>query len=247
MADLKNIETLNEHVQKKVTWFAEELLTVHTDQVLSISVYGSAIDTDFCPKRSNINIVVILTSLEIHVLEKTLKLVKHAVKKNIVAPLCFSEDHMKTSCDTFPIEFLEIKEKHVCIYGDDPFETLAIDAAHMRLQCEQQAKSLLINLRQSYLEVGLAKKGIEKLILESFRSVLPVFRTVLRLKKEAIPPEKEQLIMQVASLAGLSASVFMMVLRDKNGDEKIGSMQAVDFLGTYLSELEKLARFIDEM
>lgn len=247
MADLKNVEKLNEHVQKKVTWFAEELLKIHTEQILSVSIYGSAIGADFCPKKSNINIVVIFRSLEIHVLEKILTLVKHAIKKNIVAPLCFSEDHMKTSCDTFPIEFLEIKEKHVCIYGDDPFETLAIDAAHMRLQCEQQAKSLLINLRQSYLEVGLEKKGIEKLIVESFRSVLPVFRTVLRLKGEAIPPENEQLIMQVASLAGLSASVFMMVLRDKSGDEKIGGTQAVDFLGTYLLELEKLARFIDGM
>jgi hypothetical protein len=247
MADLKNLEKVNEHVQKTLTWFSDELLKIQGDQILSVSVYGSAIDNDFCPKRSNINIVVIFKSLEIHILEKILPLVKKAAKKRIVAPLCFTEEHIKTSQDTFPIEFLEIQARHVCVYGVDPFETLAVDRANLRMQCEQQVKSLLINLRQSYLEIGLAKKGIENLIVESFRAVLPVFRTVLRLKGEALPQDREQLILQVSSLAGLSASIFMMVLKNKTGDEKIGTHQAVDFLGNYLSEINKLACFVDEM
>jgi hypothetical protein len=105
----------------------------------------------------------------------------------------------------------------------------------------------LIKLRQSYLEIGLKKKGIENLILESFRTVLPVFRSVLRLKGESIPHDHEQLIMQVASLAGLSTPIFMMVLRDKKGDEKIGDTDAVDFLGNYLAEIKKLSQFVDSM
>jgi len=245
MSDFKNLEKLNTSVQKTIGWFAKELMAVHGDEILSINLYGSAVDESFNIKRSNINFVIVFKKIGINTLQKSLKLVKRGVKKKIIAPLFFTEEHIVTSCDTFPIEFLEIRDKHVCIYGEDVFATLSIDNKNLRLQCEQQVKSLLIKLRQSYLEIGLEKKGIEKLIVESFRTVLPVFRTVLRLKGETIPPEQKQLIMQVASLAGLSTSIFMMVLQDKAGDEKIGNCEAVKFLGNYLAEIQKLAQFVD--
>jgi len=247
MSQLHNCDSLQYFVKKNVEWFAGELVSLHGEDVLSVAVYGEAVEKEFNSKKAPINMVVIFKTVGIDTLQKSLKLVKKARKKKIVAPLFFTEEHINTSCDTFPMEFLNIQDSNLCVYGKDFFSELQIEQSNLRLVCEQKIKSILIKLRQSYLEIGLEKKGTEAIMLESFSAVLPVFRAVLRLKGEEIPQDPEQLIMQVSSLSGISSIIFMFVLRDKAGDEKVGGVQAVEYLGNYIAELTKLARYVDGM
>ncbi|MCD6093738.1 MAG: hypothetical protein J7J51_02980 [Candidatus Omnitrophica bacterium] len=245
--ELINIDKLLPSVQKKISSYCQKMIDLHRDNLKSIFIYGSVLQ-DFIVKRSNINLGIILESLALSDLRKSLKIVVRGRQKKIVAPLFLTVQHMKTSQDVFPIEFLEMKENYLLIYGDDFLKDLEINKENLRLQCEQYLKGKLIKIRQSYLELGLKKKGIERLLHNSFSSLLPTFRNMLRFKKEGMPPlKKEEIIQEMGNLYGVNTEVFLAILRDKQGDEKIGKMDAHLFLERYLKELEKLAIIVDKI
>jgi len=245
VGNIINVDKLSEEVGKRVSWYVYELYKIHTDNLLSVILYGSAVDADFDIKWSNINIVLVFKNIGAGTLQKSLHIIDKGRKKKIIAPLFFTHQHIKTSSDTFPMEFLEIKDKHLLLYGEDAFGQLEVDGKNLRLECEQQIKSMLIKLRQSYLEVGLARKGLEKMLHESFRSLMPILRTILRLKSEDIPQTKEELIEKSSSIVSFRKDIFLALLKDKQGDEKIGGKEAISFFDDYLIELAKIAQYVD--
>ncbi len=245
--ELTNIAQLPLEVQKRIVPYCQKIIKLQEDNLKSIFIYGSTLQ-DFVVKKSNINLGIILDRIEFSDLEKNLKIIAIGRQKKIVAPLFLTVEHMKTSQDVFPIEFLEMKENYVLIYGKDLLKNLSINRENLRLQCEQQIKGKLINIRQSYLEVGLKKKGIEKLLHNSFSSLLPTFRNMLRFKKKGIPPlKKEEIVEEMGNLYKVNTAVFLAILKDKQGDEKIGKMDAHLFLERYLKEIEKLAVVVDRL
>ncbi|OQX54545.1 MAG: hypothetical protein B5M48_00325 [Candidatus Omnitrophica bacterium 4484_213] len=71
---------------------------------------------------------------------------------------------------------------------------------------------------------------------------------MLRFEKEGLPPlKKEEIIQEMGNLYKVDIEVFLAILRDKQGDEKIGKMDAHLFLERYLKELEKLAIIVDKI
>ena len=247
MGELINLDKLPDRVRGIVQPYCLELIKLHGDDLEAIVVYGSATGGDFVPKRSNINLLLIFKDLQLPHLKKSLKLVANGRRRGIIAPLFLTRKHIETSTDAFPIEFLEMKENHVLIYGEDMLKDLEVRRDNIRLQCEQQLKGKLIRLRQTYLEIGLKKKGIESLLIESLTSLTPIFRNMLRLKGEEVPVGKEEVINAVSSQFEVDEEVFLSILRDKKGDERIGGMEAEEFLEKYLEEIRKLAIAVDEM
>ena len=158
-----------------ITSFCESLLILHSKKLLSVAIYGSAVTSNFIPKVSDINLLCVFNELKVETLRNSLRPIKHAKKNRIVAPLFLTLEHIKSSLDTFPIEFLEIKENHRTIYGQKIFSELKIPKENLRLQCEQQLKSQIVRLRQLYLEYNGDKKLMKKAIVTSFNSTFAIF------------------------------------------------------------------------
>lgn len=248
MVDLKNLERLNPEVKKRLVPYLSEMIDLHKENLVSILLYGSALDDDFSFKSSDINLLVILKEVSFKSLKKSLKLVDRGIKKKITAPLFFSSDYLFSSADVFPMEFLDMQEKHLLLYGEDLFSRLEIDAKNLRLYCEEQIKGKLIRIRQAYLEIGLQRKGIELLLKESLKSLMPVFKNLLRIKGETpLPHLKEEILKRLGEVFQVESGVFLTVLRDTTMDEKIGGKEASEFLAEYLQVLTKLALAVDTL
>ena len=169
----KNLDRLDPWIQKHAIPFCQRMLDCFPGRISSICLYGSAAVGDYIPKRSDINIMVMVDRLGMEELQTCLKWIKKGRKKRITAPLFLTAEHIQTSSDVFPIEFLEMKEKHIHIDGMDPFANLIIDPKNLRHQCEQQIMGKLIRMRQGYLEVGLKKNHLRGLLTASLTSLLP--------------------------------------------------------------------------
>ncbi len=76
------------------------------------------------------------------------------VSKNVRAPYFMTEQYLKDSLDTFPVEFLEIQQTGRLLLGEDKFKGLKISSGSVRTQCERMLKSELIYLRQGLLRTG---------------------------------------------------------------------------------------------
>lgn len=247
MAELLGLEGLNPRVVEVLKPYCQEMVALHGHDLKAIILYGSATGADFVPKRSNVNLMIILGEVTLAALKKSLKTVAKGRKKGIVAPLFLDSEHIRRSADVFPIEFLDIQENHVALYGKDPFASLEIDSRNVRLQCEHELKGKLIRVRQGYLERGLLRKDIASLLVESLTSFIPIFRNMLRLKGQELPKTRREIVKRTAQVFEVSSSPFLKILRFKEGMKAPDATAVDEIFADYLAQLDKLAIAIDEL
>jgi len=247
MGDLLNLEKLPPEARKKITPYAEEILELQGNNIISMNVYGSATGENYVPGVSDINLLFVCGRVNLPVLKSCLKVISKGISKKITAPLFLTEAHIRSSLDVFPMEFLDLKERHITIYGADILKELKIDTKHLRFVCEEQIKGKLIRIRQSYLEIGLKRKGIEALLKESLRSLMTVFKNLIAIKGSLPEKNNDALLVQLCREFGLDAGVFLPIYRDSSNDERIGSRDVEEFLEKYMDELQKLAGKVDAL
>ncbi len=249
MANLINLDNLPPKVKEFVVPYANKLIKLHKDNLKCIMVYGSSTQSeDFAIKRSNINLLVILGEIGIQDLKKSAKLVTGWERKRKIVPLFLTIRHINTSSDVFPIEFLEMKENNVLIYGEDVFKEVEIRPENIRLQCEEQLKGKLIRLRQAYLELGAKPRALENLMINSLTSLIPILRNLLRLKgKKELPIKKRQIINAVAEEYEVSQSPLLKILESKLGIRRLAKDEIESIFEKYLEILQKLAIAVDQL
>jgi hypothetical protein len=246
--DTKNMEKLPANAQKALEPFLGAVLEECGEDVVSILAYGSVTGADYSPKTSDINIAVVLKDASISRLKPLLKTVKKGIRSGITAPLFLTPTYIKMSLDTFPIEFSTMKDSRCVLFGEDALEDITVDTADLRRECEHQLKGKMIMIRQAYLEQALSRKGIEKVIKAAFRSLMPVFRSILRVKSGQTPPhDNAEVLSQMGEEFGVDPASFLEVLRDKKMDGRIGEKSAELFLEDFLSQLERLSHVVDNM
>ena len=247
MKELKNLDRLDAQARKVVEPYLNELLKIHQDNIISIFICGSAAGGEYVHRVSSVNLFVILKKLEFEDLRKSLKTISRGINKKITAPLFLTRKHIETSTDVFPIEFLEMKESHVLLYGEDLLTPLEINPTNIRLFCEEQIKGKLIRIRQAYLEIGLKRKGIEALLKESLSSLTPVFRNLIRSRGKVPPVERGQIYNQLCAEFDLDKKVFLAILRDTKNDERIAGQDVETFFEKYIAQIQKLAIAVDQL
>lgn len=235
------LEGVKPELKTVIQSYLEKFLEIHKENIVSIVLYGSATGKYFIPKKSDINLAIVFRDLGFKQLEDSLKLVNIGMSKRISAPLLLSLSHIESSKDTFPVEFIEIKENHILLYGSDVFSGLKIDETNITLFCKREIEGRLIRLRQAYLEVGLRRKGVEALMKDSMNSLIPVFRALLRSKMKNPPLDKEDILKEFCGHYSLSPDIFSAILRDRMNDEKIRGEAVEVFFEKYLEEIEKIS------
>ena len=245
MPELIGLEKLPVEVRKKIIPFMEELIAIHKDNIRSVFIYGSATGIDYRPKISDINSAIVFKSLQFLQFQNSLSVISSGIKQKFSAPLFLTLEYIHSSLDVFPLEFSEMKENHVLIYGEDVLSTLEIPQQYIRLFCEQQIKGKLIRIRQAYLEVGLNHKGMEALLKDSLTSLLPVFRALIRMKKTWTQLDKTKILEELCEEFKLDKSVFLTIFRHTRQEELILRNKMDFFTGEYLKQLEKIAQAIE--
>ena len=76
--------------------------------------------------------------------------VKYA-SKGVRAPYLMSRKYLQSSRDTFPREFMEIRQTGSLVIGEDLFESPPLDRRFVRLRCERRLKAEQMYLRQNLL------------------------------------------------------------------------------------------------
>jgi predicted nucleotidyltransferase len=245
MPELKNLNFLAKPVKDAVEAYCGKMLEIHGDNLKSMYVYGSAASDEFIARKSDINILVILERVGPEDLKKTLALVKSGFRKRISAPLMLTIKHICSSADVFPLEYFELKDNNLLLYGEDTLSTLEIKPENLRLQCEQQLKGSLVRLRQSYLETGLKGKETVLLMERSITSLMPVFRGILRLKGKTPPTKKRQVISDLGRELSINPSSLDRVMDLKEGRKTLESHETI--FRDYSQTIENLGMVIDSM
>jgi hypothetical protein len=222
---------------------AEEYRQCYGTDLVSIIVYGSAADETFNPKKSDINLLIVLKSMDLAVLAKSRAIQDAWTRKRFSRPLFMDQGYIAGSLDSFPIEFLNMQHAHVLIYGEDALAKLKIEPADLRLQIERELKGKWLHLSRDFLDIGNNDRRLTTLFDLSLKDFSATFRAMLYLKKIPVPRSRNDLFSAVAGAYGLTDNPFAKIIQARDsGDSK----PVRDLFPHYSQTVYRLIQAIDQ-
>ena len=188
--------------------------------------------------------LIVLNCLGLEELEALAPLLKRWNRTHCARPLLLTPHDIVTSCDIFPIEFLNIKETGTLIGGQDLFGSLEIPRGFLRTQCEHDLKGKLIVLRQGYVE---HPEQALSLIQQSLPAFVLVFQNILRLTGEKLMPgSRAEIIARFSDMAGIKRDTIPHIVRAADGEIKLTGRALKDAFRDYLTALHQAANYVDQ-
>lgn len=237
MAKIKNPKDIVES-------FVSDYRGVFGEGLVSVIMYGSAVTHEYKPGISDINIAIVLKDNSIAQIAKSMTLQKKWAKNKVSTPFFMTEEYILNSCDTYPIEYLDMRSNYRILYGEDVLEHIEIKREHIRLQCERELRGAAIHLRRFFVQCAGNNKMLSDLLNASIRRLIPVFKALLALKGDSIPKSKSDIIAAVEHSYDLGASSLSDIFNSDNKNLKQRYDQLFD---KYANDIDKLIRAVDTL
>ncbi len=255
---MDNLENNLSHLPPKsrdiVAGFCRALIDGFGEHLLSVILFGTAARTiksgapeDFKEGISDINIAIVLEKVTSTELNMIINIGRKYKKGNLALPLIFRGDHIATSLDTFPLEFSDMKQRHICLYGQDPLEKAVIENKNLRHQCEVEFKGKKVQLRRGYIAAGENKENLAALLSASVTSIIAACRGMVRLKGQNPPDSVADLLTIVGENYKIDVDAIKRVWLLKRGEVEESTATLQILFDNYLQTLEKLANLVDKL
>ena len=209
------------------------------------SIFGARLDAFvvYSPANRPTPSVAIVQSLDLADLTACAERSARWQRAGAATPVVLTRREFARSLDAFPVEFGEIIDTHETLFGADPFAGLSVAPADLRRACEGQTRSLLLHLREDYMEAAGDVRAIEKLVIDS----APEFRSLVGLlaRLDGRRLTGRDLAAWAAERLELDARTVSDVLHVANAPDA-SSVDAVRLFPAYLAAVEHLARRVDE-
>jgi len=225
--------------------FTTDFKGIFGEDLMSILLFGSAAGGDYRPGRSDLNFLIVLTDDGIERLDKAFGAVGRWRKRKVAVPLFVTETYVQGSLDVFPIEYLDMQRRHICVYGRDILEDLSFEPEHVRLQCEREIKGKLLLLREGFLDTAGNGRRLKDLIAASLPAFVAIFEALLFLKGREIPATKRAVLESGCALLELDSGVFGELADVREEKSKPPKDRLPALFKAYMREVRKMALIAD--
>jgi len=216
-------------------------------EFLAAYVTGSALHQGFDERRSRVNVLLVSRSLNLDVLDAVRERLPEDRKPPHFHPLFVTPQQIEKSLDVFPIEWIDIRENHLLIEGQDVLGSVEVPRGNLRLQLEHDLRARLVSLRQSYIANPRHPEELGAVLRASASGFATLCRTLLRLRGESPPADAAKVIERVADVFGLSAEGLLAAHLVRYGEHHHKGHELQGFYRRFLIEVERLVNAIDEM
>ncbi|HEU4586847.1 MAG TPA: nucleotidyltransferase domain-containing protein [Gemmatimonadaceae bacterium] len=217
------------------------------DGLRSVVLYGSAAAGEHIARRSDYNVLVLVDSIDLELLEREAAITRAWAEAGNPPPLTLTVREWRGSSDIFPMEYADILRHHRVLHGSAPFDGITVRRADLRLELEQQTMGKLLQLRRGILSAGGDRKQLLELLGASLSTFMVIFRAVVRYLGEDPPTDYDALCKRVTELTGVGTEQFARVVRHVRGEQKITEQEVRPVMAGYLETARGLAHYIDQL
>ena len=240
------IEPAQEILTAARRWL-EPVRTALGHEFLSAYLTGSVLTQGFDPKHSRVNLAIIARTLPIGVLDAVARRIPRAGKPPHFEPMFLTRNQIEKSLDVFPIEWLEMQERHLLLEGDDVLAQIEVPRTWLRLQCEHELRGKHIQLRQAYVLLADRPAELRRVLHASASSFAALFRTLLRLRGETPPAESQRVVERVAEMFGLDAQGLLSAHLVRYTSRRHKPAEILPLYQRFLLEIDRLIGAIDRL
>ncbi|MEP6925194.1 MAG: hypothetical protein ABI954_12065 [Pyrinomonadaceae bacterium] len=228
--------------------FIDDLKTTHGDNLASVVLYGSAATGEFAPRKSNYNLLIALNQITPADLRAAQAPMREWQRLGHPLPTYFTLAELHDAADVFPIEFNQMSQARVVLFGTDPLNNIEMSDENLRHQTEYELRSKLLQLRRLYIPASVSQDKLNDLMSESLSSFTALFRAVLLLETDEPPITKREIVQTIAAKIGIDKTPFetIFALREK-GAPQLEEAQAHEVFGDYLAQIEQVIEFVDKL
>lgn len=179
-------------VDDQLNDFVRAAHTALGDDLLSIVLFGSAAEGRLRP-TSDVNVLLLLKRFDrarVDQLREPLRLAHAAIR---LSPMFVLRDELEPATRAFAVKFLEIKRRHVLLYGSDPFAALEVSRASTVMRLRQELLNLALRLRQTYMLRSLREEQLVFAVADAAGPLRAAAATLIELRGEPALPPKEAL------------------------------------------------------
>jgi predicted nucleotidyltransferase len=233
--------------EKQIEEFVGKLRTAAGTNLESVVLYGSAAGGDFHPEFSDLNLLCVVGETSFAALTKIAPVVEWWARRKHPAPLLMTCDEMQRSADVFAIEFLDMKDQHRVLYGDDPLETLEIPLHQHHTQVEYELREKVILLRERLLLAAGKQGHLWDLLLQSLPAFTTLFRHALIALGEKPPQSKREVVQALAARIKFDPAAVVELLEVREGKANRKQMDAARVFSRYLDAVQQVTVAVDTM
>src|SRR5713101_7494446 len=233
--------------EKLIREFVERMRAAAGENLVSVVLYGSAAEGEFHPEYSDLNTLCVLGDASFASLNKIVGVVEWWRGKKHHPPLVLTLTDLRASADVFSIEFVDMKQRHRVLYGEDVLSSLDVPMTLHRSQLEYELREKLFLLSQHVLLAGSDEKQSWEVMLNSLSSFTTLFRHVLLEMGEQGRKHSREAVEDLSARLNFDSSAFVQLIdvRAKKADRK--QLRAADFFANDSAAIEKVAAAVDTM
>ncbi len=215
------------------------------DAFLSAYVTGGALNEGFDPTHRHVNVLVVAQELPVGRLDALAASVPQTRKPPHIDPLFMTLVQVQRSLDVFPIEWLDLQERHYTLEGVDLFSSLEVPQTYLRLQIEQELRGKHLRLTQGYVTGAAHPEQLHAALARLASGFHTLFRALVRLREEAPPTSLERVIARVAELYDLDAEALGGAHRMRAQRRHPGGDETRAVYRAFLFQIERLTSAVD--
>ncbi len=240
------IDGLPEETQQLLRLYVKDVAQVFGNTLESVLLYGSAVRGEFLPGRSNLNLLLFVSSYDVAVLKKYNGLHKRWSKEQLVVPLFLTAADLQSAAFVFPLEYQDIYEWHRVLWGQDPFVGFKVDTRHLTSEVLQALRGNLLRVRQRLVEGGSTEEAMTILLPLSITALLPVLRGTQRLLGRPGLSHGEPLLKDLEVHLGINLTGLRDALLLKRGQISPGHKEVPRLMDRYLESLAQLVTTVEQ-
>ncbi|MFP4330865.1 MAG: hypothetical protein ACOC45_00430 [Alkalispirochaetaceae bacterium] len=218
--------------------------SVFGDRLVSVILYGSGADDSFRPGVSDVNILILLDEPQPALLERLAREGRRRMRKHRITVMVISEEEYLRGADVFPMEYMDIRDRHVLLFGKDITGELEFSEANLRQQLEQQLRGALFSLRQLIVAARGRKRVLKRELPRRQGTLQTIFKGLVRLTAatgDTASPHDESPLPLLAERFDFDPAPFED-LRRLRGGQKVETRELTRRL---VLELAQLVRGVD--
>jgi hypothetical protein len=237
----------NVWLEKILSEFTQELRKLLADELVAVVLYGSGAGVNFVPDHSDINIAIVVKTVQFDILQKLQPYLIAWRKRGVAMPLLLDQEFLQRARDVFPMEFHDIQGQHRLLWGTDVFQEFTIDSRHLRFQAEHEARSKLLRLRAMYLECAEDPPRLRALLLDSSKTFLILMRNLIRLHGQAGLLTYEEVLNHFERQFLLTFPCLRQLMALRTGRQTWPARPLAELFRDYLLEVQQIIGVIDHL
>lgn len=216
------------------------------DRLHAAALYGSAARGEFDAAHSDVNVIFLFDVLGTEELDALRRAHRTWARRRVIRPLLLSRKSLKESQDTFPLEYLLLREWHRTLHGPDLIASLVVERSALRSEVERVLRAQELGLTMSYVALASTPGGARHWAATAARAIGASASGLLHLVGEPLPARRAELAERCASRFGVDRDSLLALLTREQARPRIEAPRLLESARLLVERLLDEAERLDQ-